>query len=213
MLEADIGSIGPMEAARLAMLPEGQSLRAKLTAEQWQKLDDLSGIFVPSSSLDRMKPGFALALVVKELLPKTEPMDLTIQRRAKKANKKLAYLETVEEQVKMLDAAIDAEVLGFSLDHIEEMKKRLGEMVDAYLAGDEPKLVASAFDPVEMKAHPEMFDKLFYERNSAWIARLERILAEGDVFIAVGAGHLVGDKSVVALLREAGWKVTRETID
>ncbi len=29
----------------------------------------------------------------------------------------------------------------------------------------------------------------------------------GTVFIAVGAGHLVGDDSVIALLRQRGFKV------
>lgn len=213
VLEADVGSIGPMQAARMAMLPEGESLQAKLTPAQWAKLDDMSGLFVPSSSLDRMKPAFALALVVKELLPKTDPMDLVIQRRAKAADKPLAFLETIDEQVKMLDEAIDAEVLGFSLDHADEMKERLDAMVEAYLLGDEPKLTASAFDPDEMKAHPEMFEKLFFRRNAAWVPRLRALFAKGGGFVAVGAGHLVGDRSVVALLREAGYQVTRETID
>lgn len=210
VLEADVGSIGPAEAAKMAFLPDGQSLRDKLTPEQWEKLDDMSGIFMPESSLARMKPSFALALVVKELLPKTEPMDGVIQERAKKAGKALAYLETVDEQVKMLDEAIDAEVLAFSLDHADEMKTRLEDMLEAYLTGDEAKLRATAFDPEEMKAHPEMFETLFYRRNSAWIGRIEPLLAEGDVFIAVGCGHLVGDKSVVDLLQKAGWRVTRE---
>lgn len=213
IIEADIGSIGPMDAARLVMLPEGQSLKKMLTEAQWNKLDDMTGMFVPESSLDRMKPAFALAMVVKELLPQTASMDGTLQERAKTAGKALEYLETVDEQVKMMDQAIDAEVLAFSLDHAADMKARLGEMTAAYLAGDEPELMKSAFDPEEMKAHPEMFEKLFYERNEKWIAKIEPWLARDGAFIAVGAGHLVGDGSVVDLLTKAGWKVTRATIE
>jgi uncharacterized protein len=210
VLEADVGGIGPMDAARLAMLPPGQSLRAKLTPAQWETLDSLTGIFVPTSGLDRMKPAFALAIAVQEMLPKTEPMDIVIQNRAKDASKELAYLEGVEEQVRMLDDAVDAEILGFSLDHADEMKTRLAELSKAYVDGDEPGLVKATFDPEEMKRYPQMYEKLFYVRNAAWVPKLEGLFAKGPVFVAVGVGHLLGEKSVLAVLAKGGWKVQRE---
>jgi uncharacterized protein len=212
VLEADVGGIGPMDAARLALLPPGQSLRAKLTPAQWETLDTLTGIFVPTSGLDRMKPAFALALAVQEMLPKTEPMDIVIQKRAQAAGKELAYLEGVEEQVRMLDDAVDAEILGFSLDHADEMQARLTELSKAYVDGDEAALVKATFDPEEMKRYPAMYEKLFYTRNASWAPKLEGLFAKGPVFVAVGVGHLLGDKSVLAQLTKAGWKIERAAV-
>jgi uncharacterized protein YbaP (TraB family) len=52
---------------------------------------------------------------------------------------------------------------------------------------------------------------MVYARNADWIPKLEKILAQGDVFIAVGADHLSGPKGVVALLQKRGYKLTRVT--
>lgn len=50
---------------------------------------------------------------------------------------------------------------------------------------------------------------LLEERNHIFVDNAGPALAEGDVFIAVGAGHLPGEQGMVALLREAGFTVTR----
>jgi len=49
----------------------------------------------------------------------------------------------------------------------------------------------------------------FIERNVKWAKKVERVLQDGDdkIFIAVGTGHLVGEASLVNLLREKGWKL------
>jgi len=145
-------------------------------------------------------------------VPKTRPMDLVIQSRAKRANKRMGYLESIEEQLELLEEAIDVEALAFSLEHLEEMKERLGQMSRAYLGGDEKALVTAVFDPEEMEAQPEMFEQLFESRNEAWMKKLPGFFDEG-AFVAVGAGHLLGEDSLVAMLRDAGWNVERVVVD
>ena len=57
---------------------------------------------------------------------------------------------------------------------------------------------------------PAMHAALLTDRNirwSRWIAR--RMRMPGKVFVAVGAGHLAGRESVVAMLRQAGLSVRR----
>jgi uncharacterized protein YbaP (TraB family) len=50
-------------------------------------------------------------------------------------------------------------------------------------------------------------DLLLYRRNENWIPVMSRMMREKPTFFAVGAGHLGGDRGVVALLRKAGYKV------
>jgi uncharacterized protein YbaP (TraB family) len=47
-------------------------------------------------------------------------------------------------------------------------------------------------------------------RNADWTPQIETILAgKGTVFIAVGAGHLAGPDSVIAMLQKHGVTVER----
>jgi pyruvate dehydrogenase E1 component len=57
---------------------------------------------------------------------------------------------------------------------------------------------------------PELREVLLIERNRNWIPEIEKALAtERDVMFLVGAAHLVGEESVVALLRRKGLEVTQ----
>ena len=52
------------------------------------------------------------------------------------------------------------------------------------------------------------FEKdLLETRNSSWIPKISKIVAEKPTFFAVGAGHLGGEKGVIALLRKQGFTV------
>ncbi len=211
VIEADLGSVDPVSLFQQMQLPPGQKLSSKLTPKQFKALEDMLASVPPGLKVDRMKPHTAMSFLVQQMVPKTRPMDLVIQSRAKKANKKMGYLETVDAQMKLIEEAIDAEALAFSLDHLDEMNERLGEMTKAYLKGDEKALVAAVFDPEEMKEQPEMFERLFTQRNAAWVKMLPGFFEEG-AFVAVGCGHLLGDDSVVSMLRKDGWKVERVVV-
>jgi uncharacterized protein YbaP (TraB family) len=57
---------------------------------------------------------------------------------------------------------------------------------------------------------PELMDALIARRNANWANWVRtRMDKPGTVMMAVGAGHLAGDKSVVKLLQKQGLKVTR----
>ncbi|MGN6375379.1 MAG: TraB/GumN family protein [Sphingomonas sp.] len=80
--------------------------------------------------------------------------------------------------------------------------------LQAWAAGD-PARIAASFDPT-FKGAPALEDALLTARNrrwSAWIAR--RMNQPGTVLVAVGAGHLVGPRSVIAMLRARGLAVVR----
>ncbi len=49
---------------------------------------------------------------------------------------------------------------------------------------------------------------LLYQRNRNWVAKLKDLMPAKSLLVAVGAGHLPGDKGVINLLRKAGYTVT-----
>ena len=60
------------------------------------------------------------------------------------------------------------------------------------------------------ESDPVLADRLFYNRNANWAGWIdERLDAPGTVFMAVGAGHLAGEKSVQDYLAQRNITVTR----
>lgn len=49
---------------------------------------------------------------------------------------------------------------------------------------------------------------LIDDRNADWLKQLSSILPSESVFIAVGAGHLIGDTGLIKELQKAGYTVT-----
>jgi hypothetical protein len=42
-------------------------------------------------------------------------------------------------------------------------------------------------------------------RNKNWVIQLREILPEKNIFIAVGAGHMVGENGLISLLKKEGY--------
>ena len=210
VMEADVFNVDAFEIAKTAMYPPGKSVVKDLKPEHWKiVVDRLSSFLLPESSLAQMKPWFIGTMLVQKMLPEVEPIDSVLYKRATKAGKKLVYVETVKEQLGMVEKSFDVKVLDDMLADMKKTEKMTLELADAYRKGDVEKLTTITFDAEEMKKHPPMFDLLFFARNEKWIPKLVPLFEQGDVFVAVGAGHLLGDKGVQALLAKKGFSVER----
>ena len=167
------------------------------------------------SDFDGMRP-WAVALGIAELgaagsgLDADRGVDATLHARAVSDGKPTVALETAEDQIVALAAGSDAEhaaALAATLAGTEQAADALAVLVDAWRAGDADaiaRLLKSDLGGSSGKM-------LLTGRNRSWIAPIEALLArEGeDVLIVVGAGHLVGPDSVLALLAARGYVVTR----
>jgi uncharacterized protein YbaP (TraB family) len=61
-----------------------------------------------------------------------------------------------------------------------------------------------------MLLDPVHGDRLLADRNRRWAPRIERYLEHGGGFVAVGLGHLLGERGLPTMLERAGYRVTRE---
>jgi uncharacterized protein len=124
--------------------------------------------------------------------------------------KTVKTFETMEQQMQIfssLPEQSEVALLVQSLDEIASQKTDINRMVDAWTAGDLAVLEAKL---VELKTSaPELYDVAFVRRNMDWCDQIAGIMkGAGTSFVAVGAGHLVGDQSVLAILMERGFMVT-----
>jgi uncharacterized protein YbaP (TraB family) len=147
----------------------------------------------------------------------TPPMDGVLLGRAKNRQKKVVYLEPARLQAAILEKHMNAKALKLMLDDLPKLEQQSKEMLAAYLAGDEAKIEAITEEQrKDALAHgytaaeyDESMEDLLYRRNASWIAAIERLHAAGGGFIAVGAMHLIGKRSVLELMQQKGYQVAR----
>jgi hypothetical protein len=213
VMEADTSDATGL--ARALQRNDGGSLRTDLGPEYWKKLEDAVGARL-AAGFDGMKPFAVMTLLLAKDLPMTPPMDGVLAARARSAARPIHYLESIADQIAMIDPWMTPADVKAMLDHRDEAKVMAQKMLAAYRAGDGPALGAM-FDDQTMwlaagrqpQSYPAYLDALLGKRNRAWVPRLEELHGAGGAFIAVGAGHLVGPGNLLDLLAARGFAITR----
>jgi uncharacterized protein len=196
----------------------GCSLRRDLGPELHAKLEAaLDPMTV--KAIDSMKPLVAIVALTTRSLKNTTAMDAVLRDRAAARGKPIEFLETAADQIAALEKWTDLRALKAVLADLEAGETIMRKMFEAYIAGDDEKMLAltseeralalkHGYTPAEYKAQTE---DILYGRNAAWIARIEKLHAAGGTFVAVGALHLIGERSVLDLLAKKGYTVGRVT--
>ena len=171
---------------------------------------------IPEPMLNNMETwGAAFALLqlqFQELgVSGTDGVELALKSAFTAAGKPIAQLETNTEQLGFFDALPEAaqrELLEGSIEPAGAARQQFDAMLAAWMTGD-VKAIGRTFN-AEFQASPELKAALLQRRNINWSGWVERRMQQpGTVFIAVGAGHLAGDDSVVELLKRRGYRVKR----
>ena len=169
---------------------------------------------VPVSMITTMKP-WAVAMTISVPPPETGMfMDFSLSLRAAGMGLKVKALETLDEQVAFLEGMLaddQLHILQLAVDKHAELPEQLEEMIESYLSRDLDELNNVAMRQLQ-ETDPEMLEYFqedgINKRNRKMFKRLELMLAENSVFVAIGALHLGGETGLVTLLREAGYKLT-----
>jgi uncharacterized protein YbaP (TraB family) len=201
---------------RTAFLPQDENLRGLLTDDQRAKYEAaLSKLGMPVESFDRYEPWyaalmFALIPLAKEGIVGENGVEQALDTAAGDA-KKHGALETVDYQLSIFDTLPrDAQIdyMMQTLEGNENIKALLDAMVAEWLKGDADNLAKLMND--DMAGDEALMEKLLWQRNRTWANWVaKRLETPGTVFVAVGAGHLAGAKSVQADLAAKGIKVSR----
>ena len=139
-------------------------------------------------------------------------VDLTLLQTARAANKPVHGFETLDQQMQLLAPPSEEDDLASlrqALKDADTLETDLPPLLKAWQEGDEATLVRDMVERMKTD-DPKVYQRLIVQRNAAWEPQVEAILkGKGTVFIAVGAGHLVGPDSLIAMLRAHGIKVER----
>lgn len=194
--------------------------RKELGEALWKRYRELAGDAL-ADSMENASPAQAMIMLMVRYEDRLSSLEREIGAEAEDLNKPIRGLETGAFQQKLLDRHLNgraARAFVEQLDNLDELRRETIDDLREFCAGtdetpgvepeDREEMMASGYTAAEID---QMDKELLSDRNRNWIPDLEKIFAEGDAFVAVGADHTRGDQGVPALLAAKGYQVTRIT--
>jgi uncharacterized protein YbaP (TraB family) len=181
----------------------------KKVKEYFQKHSSL----IPFKLMERYKPLLVESMVMEQSssCDNMIVIEQLIMEEAKKNGKEIKGLETFDYQLGIFDKIpykLQAQQLVKMVDDAEDGdksdEKELQILTDAYRKQEISKMDELTKDDPSIGGFTDI---LLYDRNANWAKKLQELMPGNSLVIAVGAGHLPGEKGVLNLLKKAGYKV------
>lgn len=199
-----------MQGMMLMNMKNGKKIKDLYSAEAYQRVVQFfsDSLNTPIGMLQNMKPFFLMALLYPKMMPCNDisGIDQAIMNIAQAQGKEIKGLETMAMQASVFDSIPyekQAEELLQSIDSMDKARQYFAVMVKAYksqqLVDIEKLMNDTAYGMQEN--HEVLLDK----RNLNWVQQLRTIMKAKPVFVAVGAGHLIGEQGLIALLKKEGY--------
>jgi uncharacterized protein len=193
-------------------MTDGSTIKNLLSESEYQKVSQFfkDSLKINIGAMDKMKPFVLSSMTLPKMLScPTQSYEETFVKMAKAEKKEILGLETVDEQFGAMDKMgmkKQADMMLVQMvDNWNDGKKLIHNMIEDYKKQDIELLLE---DMAKSKSSNTEFQKdLLENRNENWIPRIAKIAKEKPTFFAVGAGHLGGEKGVVALLKKQGYSV------
>jgi hypothetical protein len=160
------------------------------------------------ATLNKVKPLMLASFIIEKYTgPNPASYEQSFVQLAKSEAKEIIGMESVKEQMSYIDKISlkdQSKLLVESVTDYEKSKQEFNQLTDIYLKQDIGKVYQMMLEEKEFKDFAEF---LIYERNRNWIPRIEKMIKNQSCFIAVGCGHLAGEKGILALLEKHGYAV------
>jgi uncharacterized protein len=207
--------IAPNESEKGAGLMEMMMMKDKtlddlFTKEEMIRIEkyfqDNAGI--PITSFKKMKPMVLEAVLYPSMLKCNTPSGIETELKKLCGTKVIKGLETVAFQASIFDSIPYEEQAKSFLKNIDSSavyKNLFNKMLSTYKNQELEKIGILIADTSFIIGEND--DVLLKNRNINWVNQLRTILKTSNIFMAVGAGHLVGKDGLIALMRKEGYTV------
>jgi hypothetical protein len=212
-MELDMDDKANMFGGLMLMSMKGDTtLKNLYTDSEYIKVETFfkDSLHTSIAAFKKMKPYFLTALLYPKMLHCTtmSGVEEELLKLAKADKKEIQGLETMAFQASVFDSIPyqqQAKELLKTIDSMATYRKYFEDMVKVYKT-QQLDQIEKFFNSNEFGMQDNQ-DILLDKRNKNWVMQLKTIMKKESVFIAVGAGHLVGEMGLITLLRKAGYKV------
>ncbi len=216
LMEIDLDDLDPVAAQatmqQLGVDPQGRTLDVLLGKQDYQAaLDRAHGLGFDLAALQGFEPWMAALAVTQMQLQRlgfdsesgVEQQLLTLAQRDRK---EIRGLETLDDQLRAMDALPPATQRAFLMQTLEEaatMKDQISDIVSAWKAGDTRSMEEEFLK--DMQDEPELYRRIVVDRNRNWAGQVRALLRDRQNYlVVVGTLHLVGSDSLISMLDKAG---------
>lgn len=214
-IDSVIYGLARYQILQKALNPEGRTLKHILGAKTYA-LAELKAreLGIDIGQMDAFKPWFftmrLTTLKIQSLgFDPTLGVDRYFFERAREEGKEVTALESINNQIIWFDRLPKARQRSLVLQTLEELDvidKELDYLLSLWESGHVDSLGAIILKSFE--DHADIYQSLILDRNTKWLEKIEKYLrSDRNVMVIVGAGHLLGEKGIVAVLREKGISV------
>ena len=193
-------------------MKNGKMLKDFYTPEEYKRIETYfnDSLHTPLMMFQKVKPYFLVALLYPKMMKCKifSGVEEEVMKLAKENKKEILGLETIEFQSSVFDSIpydLQAKELINNLDSLPKYANQFDSMMLAY-KDQQLKILERGLRESDA-AMDKYEDLLLNRRNANWVKQLNVIMKNKSVFVAIGAGHLVGDNGLINLLRKQGYKV------
>jgi uncharacterized protein len=193
-------------------MKNGKTLESLYTPEEYKRLEAYFSdtLRMPMLLFQKAKPYFLVALLYPRMMNCSNPsgVEEELMKIAKEDKKEIKGLETMQFQASVFDSipyGWQAKELLKNIDSFSVYKDEFDTMLDFY-KNQQMDSLKTMVGKSEFGSD-KYDDLLLKNRNKNWVKQLKEIMKNKSVFVAVGAGHLVGDAGLINLLKKAGYKL------
>lgn len=207
----DLGTLMPLMMK--AFMRGDTTLRDLLSEEKYTLVSNhFQEIGLPMMFVERIKPMFLSALASGDMSDPTAQQDIVsyemeLMEMAQEKEKEIMGLETAEYQMSMFDSIpyrVQADMLVASIQDQSGGSEQMERMIELYTTQNIEGMQSLMEEDQDVLDYQDL---LLVTRNRNWIPVMEKRMADGPSFFAVGAGHLAGAEGVLRLLIEAGYSI------
>jgi uncharacterized protein YbaP (TraB family) len=220
VVEANIDDLAKIDIQKLletVFYSGNETLKQHVSGETYELVNkEFAGLGIPLEIIDKQKPWF-LALTVTSLelvklgFDPTYGIDNYFLSKAA-GKKKIKELESIDYQINLLSNFSDDDqelFLLYTLKDVTILGREADALMKAWVSGDTNSMESIISKSVtEDRRLSQIYEKVIYERNRNMAMRIEEFFKTKELhFVIVGAGHLIGNKGIIEILRGKGYHV------